>query len=131
MNKKLFGWSLLYIGIGIGLGAFGTHGLKNLVEPEQLSSYKTGIQYQFLAGTILLILSTVWEDLRSDVRITVPLIAVGSLLFSFSIYTLVVVALPPGLKRIVVMLTPLGGLSMIIGVCWLGIKMLKKGDFYT
>ena len=32
--------------IGVGLGAFGAHGLKSMLSPEMLDVYKTGVTYQ-------------------------------------------------------------------------------------
>ncbi|MFI3137111.1 MAG: DUF423 domain-containing protein, partial [Methylococcaceae bacterium] len=31
---------------GVGLGAFGAHGLKAILSPEMLDVYKTGVNYQ-------------------------------------------------------------------------------------
>jgi len=32
--------------IGVGMGAFGAHGLKTIISPEMLAIYQTGVTYQ-------------------------------------------------------------------------------------
>ena len=32
--------------IGVGMGAFGAHGLKTIISPEMLAVYQTGVTYQ-------------------------------------------------------------------------------------
>lgn len=89
-------------------GAFGAHGLKDLVTPERLEVWKTGAHYQLVHAVVLLVLSLMPVPPRASVL----LISVGIGIFSGSLYLLVLLD-----QRMLGMVTPLGGVSMILG--WL------------
>ncbi|GIS18847.1 MAG: hypothetical protein CM15mP120_07630 [Pseudomonadota bacterium] len=59
----------LYGLLGVLLGAFGAHGLRDRLEPSQLDSWQTAVQYQ-LFHAIALIIVMVWflhtEQMRCD-----------------------------------------------------------------
>ena len=40
--------------IGVALGAFGAHGLKDTLSPEMIDIYKTGVFYQLVHSAVLL-----------------------------------------------------------------------------
>ena len=39
--------------LGVVLGAFGAHGLRARLEPQQLASWQTAVQYHLLHGLVL------------------------------------------------------------------------------
>lgn len=101
------------------LGAFGAHALKGKLSPESLVSYETGVRYQLVHAVVLLVV-VLWQRTSPS-----PLLvwsggcmAVGTLLFSGSIYLLATRAIT-GLEwgKVLGPVTPLGGLFLIIG--WL------------
>lgn len=95
---------------GILLGAFGAHALKNVLQPEYLSIYQTGITYQMwhALGLLLLALLQQQDPLSKLLKWSVYLMMMGIILFSGSLYLLV------GLdQRWLGMITPLGGVSFI------------------
>lgn len=118
MNNKYIIISAIMGTLGVALGAFGAHGLKNILSPELLETYKTGIFYHLIHTAVLLAIS-----LNSKYNLIIPFyfILVGVILFSFSLYIYT-------LSNITVfaMITPIGGISLIIG--WLSIiySVLKK-----
>jgi uncharacterized membrane protein YgdD (TMEM256/DUF423 family) len=99
--KKL---SLILIALGISAGAFGAHGLKNLVSAERLEVFKTASQYQITISILLLFLAS-----NSDLpKLPLKILAAGIIIFSFSLYLLVILDLP-----ILGAITPIGGITMI------------------
>ena len=40
--------------LGVALGAFGAHGLKQILTPQLLETYKTGILYHLIHSVVLL-----------------------------------------------------------------------------
>ena len=50
------------------LGAFGAHGLKGVLTPEQLGSFETGVRYQIYHALALLGLAAFlrWSQTRAD-----------------------------------------------------------------
>ena len=71
--------------LGVALGAFGTHALRDLVTPERLGTFETAVRYQMFHALGLLALGALppkaWRAMW-------PLF-LGSLLFSGSLYLLV------------------------------------------
>jgi len=100
---------------GVALGAFGAHGLKGRLSPEQLGSWETAVHYQLLHAIALLALALATES--RDVQWPAGLLSAGVVLFSGSIYLLVLTPWRwPG------PLTPLGGLCLIAG--WISLFFL-------
>lgn len=103
----------------VALGAFGSHGLKAVIEPDQLSIWQTGIQYHF-AHLLLLALAMLLQDKKADQlsRWAFWLGVAGILLFSGSLYGLATRSLlgTEGWWWLGP-ITPIGGLCFITG--WL------------
>lgn len=99
---------------GVAAGAFGAHGLRDLVTLEQLNTWNTAADYQLLHAIALLGLAT-WQQsalssrLQSWLLLACGLMIAGVLLFSGSLYLLVLTnmsAFGP--------ITPLGGLALLM-----------------
>jgi uncharacterized membrane protein YgdD (TMEM256/DUF423 family) len=95
----------------VTLGAFGSHGLRNYVSSAQLATWRTAVEYQMFQSIALLALAVNAHDLARW-RWSMRLWTSGILLFSGSLYALVLSGLP-GLGIV----TPIGGLCFIAG--WL------------
>src|SRR6187431_2499355 len=90
LQKNLFQRSCGLIGIGVILGAFGAHGLKNIASEADVLVFKTGVSYQFIHAFGLLILSLSLRRLDESVtKLVSNLFFGGILLFSGSLYVLV------------------------------------------
>jgi uncharacterized membrane protein YgdD (TMEM256/DUF423 family) len=101
--------------LGVGLGAFGAHGLEDiLVENGRLDTFQTAVNYHFyhtlaLFGIgILALVKPSWKGLS----FTAWCMILGILIFSGSLYVLSLTGIT-WLGAI----TPLGGLSFIFGWC--------------
>lgn len=118
MEKKWILSGLILIIVAIILGAFGAHGLKNVTHDEKiLMAFDTATKYQFFQGLGLLIVPTIFSRYNLNQKGIFTFLLFGTILFSGSIYLLTVgnVAKISALKSIMGPLTPLGGLSMIMG----------------
>ena len=122
-------------GLGVALGAFGAHGLKNLVEPRLLEVFNTAVQYQLLHALALLAVA-LWLRLDSAqevaVRSTLKRAAwawlIGVLLFSGSLYAYILTYTLAGM-RFFAFITPLGGVFFILGwalLFWAAWKLPKS-----
>ena len=101
--------------LGVALGAFGSHALEALVDGQRLDTWQTAVRYQLIHALALLILGTIQLH-TAELKLIGPAycLAVGSLIFSGSLYVLVLLNLP-----ILGALTPIGGLAQIAGWIWL------------
>ena len=96
--------------LAVAAGAFGAHGLKARVTPELLSAWETASLYHLLHSLALLALALYAQASGVSVRWPAGLFAAGILLFSGSIYGLVLTDL-----RWLGPVTPLGGLCLMAG----------------
>ena len=118
MNKKIIIVGILGA-LGVGLGAFGAHGLKPLLTDHQLTIYKTGVHYQMLHIGVLLALA-LFGQFRSNKLLHNAFwsMTLGIFLFSGSLYLLSTrEVLGISNWKWLGPITPLGGLSFIVG--WL------------
>lgn len=96
-------------------GAFGAHLLKKKLTTDQLHSFETGVKYQMYHALVLLILGFQLH-LESPLNTSIFLaFIIGTLLFSFSIYGLVLSAAKNKKLRFLGPVTPLGGLFLVMG----------------
>lgn len=108
--------------LAIALGAFGAHGLKSILDEYMLKVYNTGIQYHFY-NTLGLFIATFIYALKPQSRkiyISLWLILIGMIIFSFSLYALTILNMP-----ILGAITPIGGTLLIIAWLTLTYGILK------
>lgn len=97
------------------LGAFGAHALKKSLNDDQLKSFETGVKYQMYHAILLLVLSFNL-NLDTDIqRYMIYSFVFGILLFSFSIYLLVIGKSKGKNMAFLGPVTPLGGLLLVMG----------------
>ncbi|MEZ4786348.1 MAG: DUF423 domain-containing protein [Flavobacterium haoranii] len=128
MEKKIIITALILGMISIILGAFGAHALKKVLQPEQLTSFETGVRYQMYHALFLLFIATTNMIALKEKAIVFYLALVGVILFSGSIYLLSTSAIS-GLKlRFIGPVTPLGGLLLIGSWAYLLYALLLKNN---
>ncbi|HMV68427.1 MAG TPA: DUF423 domain-containing protein [Myxococcota bacterium] len=103
--------------LAVALGAFGAHGLKQVVtDPHLLEVWDTGARYHLLHAVVLLVLAG-----RPASPWAPRLLLAGITLFSGSLYLMAITG-----ARWLGAVTPLGGLCFIAG--WLAIGWTAAGD---
>ncbi|SFC11079.1 Uncharacterized membrane protein YgdD, TMEM256/DUF423 family [Zunongwangia mangrovi] len=105
----------VYGTLAVIFGAFGAHALKKRLSEDQLSSFETGVRYQMYHALILIITAIAFPFREVSQQVTGWCFVVGVLLFSFSIYGLVLSDAAGKKMRFLGPVTPLGGLILIIG----------------
>ncbi len=120
MKNKLVVWASIFGLTAVILGAFGAHSLKNIVSANMLSTWQTGIQYQFYHTFALLLLSALSDIKPKYIKLSYYGFVIGIVLFSGSLYLLALKDFfgAPWLKYLGPV-TPIGGLFFILG--WMGI----------
>ena len=125
MNKKLLILGTVLGMLSVIFGAFGAHGLKDLVSPESIVSYETGVKYQMYHALLLLIVAS-QKVLTEKAKSTIfYLILVGVVFFSGSIYGLATNVLTGFDFKSIAFVTPIGGLFLIIAWIVLLINILR------
>lgn len=103
--------------LAVVAGAFGAHALKARLEPAQLEAWATASQYQLLHSVVLLALALFAMQSGRQIQLSAGLFSAGMLLFSGSIYLLVLTEM-----RWLGPVTPIGGTLLILG--WLSLLRL-------
>lgn len=112
-------------GLSVIFGAFGAHALKKLLSEEQQKSFETGVKYQLYHAIVLLIIGFHFPLETSIEKFMVYCFFIGTLLFSFSIYGLVISSAKNKKIKILGPITPLGGLLLVAGWVLLAISILN------
>ena len=103
------------------LGAMGAHALEAVLDADQLDSFKTGVRYQMYHAFLLLMLGWVQTGIsQSAYKWIVGLLIAGVLMFSGSIYLLVLTPVKVGI------VTPIGGTLLIIAWTLMLIQFIRK-----
>jgi uncharacterized membrane protein YgdD (TMEM256/DUF423 family) len=126
MNKKLLLTGALFGIFGIILGAFAAHGLEKLVNEEAVASFETGVRYQMYHAFLLLVLGSTSFLSKSYKSVVYYLTVIGILFFSGSIYGLATNSLSSFDFTSIALITPFGGLLLILAWVLMFIGIIKK-----
>lgn len=126
MNKTILISGVIFGTLAIVLGAFATHGLKEILHEEALDSFKTGVTYQMYHALFLLILGSVQKLTATRKKEIFYLITTGTIFFSFSIYLLSTSAHTGIDFGFLGIMTPFGGVLLIAGWILFGYRVFKQ-----
>lgn len=101
--------------LAVIFGAFGAHILKKSFSAEQLRSFETGVKYQMYHAIVLLVLSFNFGFNNTLECYIVYCFALGTFLFSFSIYGLCYSGAKGKKWKFLGPVTPIGGLLLALG----------------
>ncbi|AUC21194.1 hypothetical protein BTO15_03295 [Polaribacter sejongensis] len=96
-------------------GAFGAHLLKKKLNTDQLQSFETGVKYQMYHAIVLLVLGFQLNHQITIDNYIINFFIIGIILFSFSIYGLVISSANNKKLKFLGPITPLGGLCLVLG----------------
>ena len=111
--------------VAVSLGAYASHGLSTWATASQISQLQLGVQYQLFHAIVLLCVSILNSTLTQSkftqrlLSMSLWCFSIGILCFSGSLYYLVFTA-----SKSLVLITPIGGLLLILGWVFLGVSML-------
>lgn len=126
MNKKFLITGAIFGLLAVIIGAFGTHGLKPLLDEAARESFETGVKYQTYHALLFLILGSSQIALVRFKKLTYYLLLLGVIFFSGSIYLLATNNLTSIDFKGIALITPLGGTLLIAVWILLLINFLKK-----
>ncbi|HOZ83271.1 MAG TPA: DUF423 domain-containing protein [Bacteroidia bacterium] len=125
MNKKILIFAALSGLCAVALGAFGAHKLKELLSPQMLSAFETGVRYQFYHTLALLFVALAANENKMLNR-AATFFMTGIILFSGSIYGLALSSISGNTWIWLGPVTPIGGLCFMTGWIFLIIYAFKK-----
>ncbi len=120
MERYFFVIGSVFAGLAVAAGAFGAHGLKELVTPERLATWEKAVRYQMYHALALMFIAwavTQWWNRTNTFRAAGWFFVLGILLFSGSLYYLVLKGDLTFKGISLGMVTPIGGVFFVMG--WL------------
>lgn len=119
ISRTFLGWAAILGALAVGIGAFGAHGLKPLLNDYQIAIFEKGVHYQFFHTLALLATGLLLRDHPNNryLRLSGWLFIAGIIGFSGSLYLLACSNLLNLPLAIIGPVTPLGGLCFLGG--WL------------
>jgi len=120
-SRRLIAIGCIVAAVGVAAGAFGAHMLKTILEPPMLAAYDTGTRYQ-MYHAFGMILAGITARTFSDPRLVTAgwIFAVGMVMFCGSLYGIALAEI-----KWFGPITPLGGLTFIIGWGLLGWRVWR------
>ena len=119
-NKNTVVTASVLTAITIAIGAFGAHGLKQLVDAEAVATFETGVRYQMYHCLALLIIGFARPIPQTTQKWVFRFFIFGIVFFSGSIYLLALKQIIPFSVSFLGPITPIGGLLFIVGWLRLG-----------
>ncbi len=128
MHKNSLILASILLAAAVALGAFGAHGLKELVPPQAVNSFETGVRYHFYHSFAILAAAIIYASFPLKGILTAArLFLTGIILFSGSLYAMALLQVKgaAGLSGIGI-ITPFGGLFFIAGWLVLAITLARS-----
>jgi uncharacterized membrane protein YgdD (TMEM256/DUF423 family) len=129
MHRWFLVTAALIAALSVALGAFGAHSLKQVLAPDALAVFETGVRYQFYHAFALLFAGILYERYPGALmQWAGNCFQLGILLFSGSLYALTAIKATEtvGLSKIGI-ITPFGGLFFIAGWILMVIAFIRRG----
>ncbi|MDQ3101455.1 MAG: DUF423 domain-containing protein [Bacteroidota bacterium] len=128
MFRTTLAWASFVLLIAVAFGAFGAHGLKARLTPDELGQWHTSVQYQFYHGLAMLGLIGIGDRIRPKSLVWARnFFLLGILCFSGSLYLLSTRSLLDlhSITPFLGPITPVGGLFFMAGWSVLLITALR------
>ena len=106
-DRRILAVGALLAVTGVALGAFGAHALRAVLDAQRLGWWQTAVSYQMWHAIALVALAA--TPIRGK-TLSIALLAIGTLLFSGSLYLLALSG-----WRWLALATPVGGILLIGG----------------
>jgi uncharacterized membrane protein YgdD (TMEM256/DUF423 family) len=117
MNQKITLLTGAVLGmLGVAVGAFGAHALKNLLTQNgRVETFELAVRYQFYHALAILLVGILMDKFSGTAIHWTPLLMLlGVILFSGSLYAYSLTNV-----KGFAMITPIGGLFLLAGWAWL------------
>lgn len=120
---KLFG--SIGMAVAIALGAFGSHWAKTILSETALATYDIGVRYLFYQSLACLALVS-WHNKGKETKRIFNSFFFGTLFFSGSLILLSFQAFTPFSIKSIGIITPIGGILLLLGWVLTLRNILKK-----
>jgi uncharacterized membrane protein YgdD (TMEM256/DUF423 family) len=121
-SPRVLGIAGLFMASGIVVGALAAHALQKVLEPRQLDSLHTAVNYQLFNALGLLLVGVLMRDAQLPaLRVVAGLLIAGIVCFSGGIYIMLA-----GAPRLLGLITPLGGVLLMAAWGWFALAYFRR-----
>lgn len=122
LSKNFAFYAAIFMALAVILGAFGAHGLKNIISKEMLVIFHTGVEYHFYHALGLFAVAFVanFNETR-QVKLAGYFMIFGIVVFCGSLYALSISGI-----TLLGAITPIGGAGFIIAWILLALTIKKS-----
>jgi uncharacterized membrane protein YgdD (TMEM256/DUF423 family) len=128
MHKSFLSIAAVLGALSVALGAFAAHRLKEIVSPDAVAVFETGVRYQFYHVFALLFVGLVSDRVSNRWVIWAGnCFIMGIIFFCGSLYTLTALkAAEISPMRLIGIATPVGGVFFIAGWVFLWLAFIRS-----
>lgn len=131
MHKGFLKTTALLGALSVAIGAFGAHGLKQILAADELQLVETAVRYQFYHVFALLAVGILYASFPSTLlQWAGRLFIAGIILFSGSLYLLCYVKHSELPLNWVGAITPLGGISFMLAWVLIFVALSKRNPHH-
>lgn len=125
MFIKYFSAGAICTALAIAFGAFGAHGLKEIVSEHMLQNFETGVRYQMYSALGLMLIALASKHMQDHKKLAQGsiLILIGMIIFSGSLYVMALTGV-----TMLGAITPIGGVLLIAGWVFVVWGVLKNNS---
>lgn len=110
-SRSILVIAAVFGGLSVVFGAFGSHSLKVILDVSQLHTFEVAVKYQMYHALALGLVSLLSRTKRTvNLKRAAYFFSIGTIIFSGSLYLLVATGV-----KIIGVITPIGGLCLILG----------------
>lgn len=120
--ERVMGVAAALMVVGIGIGALGSHALREVLSSRQLESLATAVQYQQINALGLLLVGVMMKSTAiGGLRGVAWLLIAGTVCFSGGIYLMLA-----GAPSLLGLVTPMGGVCLLLAWALLAWKAIEE-----
>jgi len=125
--------AIFMLASGIGLGAFGAHGLESRISEKYINVWETGCEYWIYSSFLIMAVVNFVQHNKNEIISNqlygkyglLKLFIFGSILFSISLWLIALNEISSTVLKKIGFLTPIGGVMMIVSLLLIVISFTK------
>ena len=126
-NSQIGSIAATILAAAVALGAFGSHGLKEVLTVERFDVYQIGVKYQFYHGLGLMLIYILSRLIpQASFKRPSILMLLGTLIFSGTLYGIAIGEFLGYNWAFLGMITPIGGILLLLSWIFLAMSIWKN-----
>jgi uncharacterized membrane protein YgdD (TMEM256/DUF423 family) len=126
-NSQIGSIAAFLLAASVALGAFGSHGLKEVLSVERFEVYQIGVKYQFYHSLGLLLIFLLGKLMpQANFKTPALLMFIGLVVFCGTLYGIAIGEFFGFDWSFLGMITPIGGVLLLVSWLILGVRIYRN-----